>query len=119
MIKLEITVLPKCTKSLELSQSLDSIKPDLEKLCTSVILTKEDKKFLIAINVDSFQDFQTVLYSKEVSILSGAVSTLGKKSEVTVYGIGNKKGSSDLQKIRLFYSRNELSNQENKNNDND
>ena len=114
MIKLEITVLPKCTKSIELSQSLDSIKPDIEQLCTSVILTKEDKMFLIVINVDSFQEFQTVLYSKEVSILSGAISTLGEKSEVIVYGIGKKKGSSDLQKTRLFYSRNELSNQLNK-----
>ncbi len=106
MIKLEITVLPKCTKSLELTQSLDSIKPDLEQLCTSFILTKEDKVFIITINVDSFQEFQTVLYSKEVSILSGAISTLGKKSEVVVYGIGSKKGSSDLKKIRLFYSKN-------------
>jgi len=108
MIKLEISILPKYTKSLELSQSLDSIVPDLEQLCTSVILKKEDKDFIIVVNMESFQEFQTVLYSKEVSILSGAISTLGKKSEVTVYGIGKKNGSSDLQKIRLFYSRNKL-----------
>jgi len=113
MIKLEITILPKCTKSLELTQSLDFIKPDLEQLCTSFILTKEDKVFIVAIIVDSFQEFQTVLYSKEVSILSGAISTLGEKSEVIVYGIGNKNGSSDLQKTRLFYSRNELTKQNN------
>ena len=116
MIKLKINVLPLQHKRRELSQSLDSIKPDLEQFCTSVILTKEDKEFIIAINMESFQEFQRVLYSKEVSILSGAISTLGGKSEVTVYGIGNKKGSNDLQKIRLFYSRNELSNQLNKNN---
>jgi hypothetical protein len=113
MIKLKITVLPKCTKSLELTQSLDSIKPDLEQLCTSFILTKEDKVFILAIIMDSFQEFQTVLYSKEVSILSGAISTLGEKSEVIVYGIGNKRGGSDLQKIRLFYTRNELTKQNN------
>jgi len=47
MIKLEIIVQPKTEKYLEFSQSLDFIKGDLLKLCTSLSITEEDETFYI------------------------------------------------------------------------
>ncbi|NOX84908.1 MAG: hypothetical protein GXO86_02915 [Chlorobi bacterium] len=103
MIKLEITVQPKSEKFLEFSQSLDSIKPELELLCSSLQVTEMQNTFTITLDMDSVQELTTALRSKELGILSGAIHMLTEKSEVIIQGIGHKRKGSDLRKIRLNY----------------
>ena len=106
MIKLTITVLPKRTKYLEFSQSMDSIVPDIKQLCASTKVSEKDKEFTIIINVDSVKKLKATLQSKEFSILSGAIRTLGEKSEIVVHGPGHKKTGAYLKELRLSYSKN-------------
>ncbi len=105
MIKLEITVQPKTIKYLEFSQSLESMKPNLEKLCDSLLITEEDSTFSIIAKMKTIQQLTNTLRSNELAILSGAIKTLGEKSEVIIHGIGNKKKGTDLREIRLNYSK--------------
>jgi hypothetical protein len=104
MIKLEITVLPKSSKYLEFSQSMESIKSDLEQLCNFLQITEEDKAFKIILGVGSIRDFTIILHSKELSILSGAIRTLAEKSKIIIHGAGYKRRNADLSQIRLDYS---------------
>ena len=105
MIKLEISVKPKNEKYLEFSQSLSFIKNDLEKLCNSVMISEKDRVFSIIADLDSVEHLTTVLHSNEICILSGAIRMLGKKSGITISGIGHKEKGSDLVEIRLNYPK--------------
>ena len=104
MIKLEITVLPKSSKYLEFSQSMESIKSDLEQLCKTFQIIEEDKAFRIILGADSIRDFTVILHSKELSILSGAIRTLAEKSKIIIHGAGYKRRGADLRQIRLDYT---------------
>jgi len=104
MIKLEITVLPKNSKYLEFSQSMESIKSDLEQLCNLVHITEKDKEFRIIFGVDSIRDFTVIIHSKELHILSGAIHTLAEKSEIVIHGAGYKRRDTNLNELRLDYS---------------
>jgi len=103
MIKLEIIVQPKTEKYLEFSQSLDFIKGDLLKLCTSLSITEEDETFYIVATMLSAEQLVTILRSTALAILSGAIRILAEKSEVIIHGIGHKRKGSDLREIRLNY----------------
>ena len=105
MIKLEITVFPKSTKYLEFSQSLNSMMPDLKQLCASLKVIEQDKEFTIIFNMDSVKKLTTALQSKELSILSGAIRTLGEKSEIVIQEPGHKNRGTDLRELRLNYSK--------------
>ncbi len=105
MIKLTVTVLPKRTKYLEFSQSMDSMMPDLKQLCASMKVSEKDKEFTIIINVDSVKKLTAILQSKEFSILSGAIRTLGEKSEILIHGPGHKNTGAYLKELRLNYSK--------------
>jgi len=101
MIKLTITVLPKRTKYLEFSQSLGSMMPVLKQLCASMKVSEKNKEFTIIINVDSVKRLTATLQSKEFSILSGAIRTLGEKSDIVVHG----QTGAYLKELRLSYSK--------------
>jgi hypothetical protein len=103
MIKLEIIVQPKTEKYLEFSQSLEFVKSDLLKLCTSLSITEKDKTFSIIATLVSAEQLAKVLRSAALGILSGAIRILAKKSEVTIHGVGHKRKGSDLRDIRLNY----------------
>ncbi len=104
MIKLEITVLPKNSKYLEFSQSMESIKSDLEQLCKLVHITEEDKEFRIILGVDSIRDFTVIIHSKELRILSGAIRTLAEKSKFIIHGVRYKRRGANLKEIKWDYS---------------
>ena len=111
MIKLEIVVQPKTEKYLEFSQSLEFIKSDLLKLCTSLSVTEKDKSFFIIATLASAEQLATILKSIALSLLAGAISMLAEKSEVTIHGVGHKRKGSDLREIRLNYlKRNKITN---------
>jgi len=103
MIKLEIIVQPKTEKYLEFSQSLEFVKSDLQKLCTSLSITEKDKTFSIIARMASAEQLAKILRSTALSILSGAIRILAEKSEVTIHGVGHKRKGSDLREIRLNY----------------
>jgi hypothetical protein len=107
MIKLEISVSPQQSKYLEFSQSLNSIIPDLKQRCTTFQISEQDKTFSILLHVESIQELSAVLHSKELGILSGAIRTLGKKSEVVIHGLGHEKRGATINEIRLNYSKKE------------
>ena len=104
MIKLEISVLPQHSKYLEFSQSLNSILPELEQRCTSTQITEKDKTFSILLLVKSDQELSLLLHSKELGILSGAIHTLGKKSEMIIHGLGHEKRGETINEMKLKYS---------------
>jgi len=103
MIKLEIIVQPKTEKYLEFSQSLEFIKSNLEKLCTSLSVSEKDKTFSIIATMASTEQLEKILQSTALCILSGAIRILSEKSEVTIHGVGHKRKGSDLREIRLNY----------------
>jgi hypothetical protein len=103
MIKLEIIVQPKHEKYLEFSQSLELIKSEILKLCTTLSITEEDKNFSIVATLVSAEQLATILKSTSLRLLSGAIRMLAEKSEVTIHGIGHKRKGSDLQEIRMNY----------------
>ena len=105
MIKLEIIVQPKKEKYLEFSQSLDFIKSDLMKLCAFLSITEKNKTYSIIADLVSVEQLITILYSKELSILSGAIRILGEKSEIFIHNNGQKNKGSDLKEIRLNYTK--------------
>ncbi len=103
MIKLDIKVQPKSTKYLEFSQSLESIKSDLKQLCASLLITEENNTFSLIADINSPEQLTKMFCSKELSILSGAIKTLGEKSEIIIHGAGYKKKGFDLREFRLDY----------------
>jgi hypothetical protein len=107
MIKLEITILPKSSKQLEFSQSLNFIKPDLERLCSSLKVSEKNHTFTVTMVVDSVKKLMAALHSKELRLLSGAISTLGKNSDVVIHDGGNQRKVSDLREIRKMYAKKE------------
>ncbi len=117
MIKLEISVFPQHSKYLEFSQSLNSIMPELKQRCTTIQITEQDKTFTILLHVESVQELSSILHSKELGILSGAIRTLGKKSEVVIHGLSHEKRGATINEIKLSYSKKENNQLNKKNND--
>jgi hypothetical protein len=105
MIKLEIGIRPKSHKYLEFSQSLESIQTDLMQLCAGLLITEKNKTFSLIAEMDSTEQLTEVLKSKELGILSGAIRMLAEKSEIIIHGNGHKIKGSDLQEIRLKFSK--------------
>ena len=106
MIKLEIRVLPFERKRVEFSQTLDSIKNDLQEHCSNLFVIKDEKVFCFRMELKSETRINEILQCKEFSILSGAISLLAQESEII---IGDKKGNkkwSDLNRVRLNYMKN-------------
>ena len=113
MIILSIKVQAKTSKYLELSQSLDSMLVNLEKLCSSLIISEKDKIFLIISKLNSIDCLDNILNSKEMRILSGTLKVLGNHSEITIDGFKEKLISSDISGIRsqlLLVDKTELLN---------
>ncbi|HDO28180.1 MAG TPA: hypothetical protein ENH02_08700 [Bacteroidetes bacterium] len=103
MIKLEIIVQPKHEKYLEFSQSLESIKDDIQQLCCTLSITEGNKVFYFIAEMNSTEQLTKILYSKELSIISGAIAMLAEKSEVIIHGVSHIRKGSNLQEIRLNY----------------
>ncbi|MFK5856865.1 MAG: hypothetical protein QM503_12105 [Bacteroidota bacterium] len=108
MIKLEVIVQPRSVKYLEFSQSLKSMKPNLQQLCDSVIITEKDSTFSIVAEMKTPEQLSKFLRTKEFAILSGAIKTLGEKSEVIIHGLDQKKKSTYINGIRFKYSKAEI-----------
>ena len=105
MIKLEITVQPKKEKYLEFSQSIESIKPDLEHCCSSLQIKETNKIFSIIILFDSVSQLRTAIYSKKFGIFSGAIKTLAESSDLTINGVEPKKERTLLKEIQRNFSK--------------
>jgi len=103
MIKLEVIIQLKREKLLEFSQSLISIKPALEMLCSSLQIVEVENTFTILMGMESVQKLTTALYTKEFGVLSGAIKTLAERSDIVMHGIGKKKRVSDLLEISSNY----------------
>ena len=103
MIKLEIRVIPKDIKRVEFSQSLTSLRDDLQRCCPNLEINEESETFCLNAELKSEDQLNEVLDSKEFCILSGAIRTLGEKSEIIIEGINYKKRVTDLSEIRLKY----------------
>jgi len=103
MIKLEIQVLPIKRKQVEFSQTLESIKNDLQEHCSDLIVTQEENIFFFRIEFKSENRLNEILQCKELSILSGAIRSLAEESEITIQDNEDKKKWSDIDKARLYY----------------
>jgi len=113
MIILRIKVQAKTSKYLELSQSLDSMHENLEKLCSSLVISEKNKIFFITSKLESDDCLNNILNSKEMKILSGTLKLLGNYSEITIEGLSEKLISSDISGIRsqlLLVDKTELLN---------
>ena len=88
---------------MEFSQSLTSIKPALELLCSSLRIIEVENRYTIRLDFESVQELTTALCTKEVGVLSGAVKTLAEKSDIVIHTPGNKKRTTDLNEIRSEY----------------
>ena len=73
------------------------------KRCASLRITEKSKSFSIIAKLNSVEELISILYSKELGLLSGAIRMLAEKSEVIIHGIGHKRKGSDLREIRLNY----------------
>ncbi len=105
MIELEIVIQPKSIKYLEFSQSLKLIISKLNQDYKSLQVTEDNKIFSLIAKMDSPKQLASFLRTKELSILSGAIRTLGEKSEIIIHGLGGKKKSNDQKEIRFNYLR--------------
>jgi hypothetical protein len=68
MIKREIDALPRNSKYLEFSPSLELIRSGLEKLCASLHITEKEKRFSITFVVNSVSEHNTLLESKDLAV---------------------------------------------------
>ncbi len=101
MINLEITVWPKNTKYREFSQTLEQIKGDLKKHCIRLTIVDKENGFLITADLKSKKQLSTIINSKEISILSGAIKMLCKVSKAVINGDGFKNKTYNLKEIQL------------------
>ncbi len=81
------------------------INSDLMKLCVFLSINEKNKTYSIIADFVSVEQLITILYSKELSILSGAIRILGEKSEILIQNNGHKIKGYDLREIRLNYSK--------------
>ena len=100
MIELEVIIHLKREKRIEFSQSLISIKPALEHLCSSLKIVEVENTFTILIELESAQKLTNALFTKEFGVLSGAIKTLAEKSDVIIRGTRNKKRAINLLEVR-------------------
>ena len=103
MIKLEINILPICQKKKEFSQSLESIKRDLQKQSFSLHVVEENDRFKIKVEFSSENKFIALLHSKEFHILSGAIKVLCEKSEITIQKNNTIQKWPDIDKVRINF----------------
>jgi len=66
---------------------------------------RKNKTYSLIADLISVEQLISILHSKEFSILSVAIRTLGEKSEIVIQNNGQKIKGSDLRKIRLNYSK--------------
>ena len=103
MIELEVIIQIKKEKLMEFSQSLTSIKPALELLCSSFNIVEVENTFTILMGMESVQELTTALCTKEVGVLSGAIKILADKSDIVIHTPGNKRRATDLHEVRSNY----------------
>ncbi len=106
MIKLEISVIPKAIKRIEFSQSLSSLDDDLKKCCPNLIITIEDDAYRITAEFKTEKQLKAILHGKELSILAGAIRTLGEKSVINIQGLSQKKWATSFGGIHINYLKN-------------
>jgi len=104
MIKLSIKAQAKTSKYIELSQSLYSMQTNLEKLCSSLIISEENKVFYIIAKLNSTNCLDNILNSKEIKILSGTLKILSKHTEISIQGLKQQLISNDISGIQSQYS---------------
>ena len=107
MIKLEIRILPIHRKRIEFSQTLVSIKNDLQEHCSNLIVTKDENVYYFRIDFKSENRLNEILQCKEFSILSGAIRSLAAESEITVRDSKGEKKWPGIEKMRMDYMKNE------------
>ena len=66
---------------------------------------RKNKTYSLIADLISVEQLISILHSKEFSILSGAIRTLGEKSEILIQNNGYNIKGSDLREIRLNYSK--------------
>ncbi len=106
MIKLEISVIPKAIKRIEFSQSLSSLKDDLQRCCPNLIVAIEDDAYRITAEFKTEERFKEVLYGNVLGILAGAIRTLGEKSTINIRGISQKKWATSFGGTQINYLKN-------------
>jgi len=95
MKKLEMIVLPKPHNLKEFKQSLNSLRENLQKHCSSLLIdeSKDGDEFIISAQWDSTDNMRQALKSEEFLILSGAIRTLCEK---TVIWLDDKQQSNHV-----------------------
>jgi hypothetical protein len=73
---------------------------NLEKLCSSLIISEKNQVFFITSKLESDDCLNNILNSKEMKILSGTLKVLGEHSEITIEGLKEKLISRHLAGIR-------------------
>ncbi len=85
--------------------SLSSIKSDLTGFYDAIQVIEDKQSFIIIANLNSSEQLTEFISSNEFSILSGAIRTLGKKSDVSIEGLGINIPKTDLHNIRSQFSK--------------
>ncbi|MCF6358833.1 MAG: hypothetical protein L3J54_13610 [Draconibacterium sp.] len=105
MINLIITVQPKSIKYLEFSQTLEQIKGNLSQHCTKLAIVEEKKGFTIVTDLKSAKQLSSIINSKEMGILSGAIKMLCKVSKAVINGGGFENKAYNLKEVQFNFTR--------------
>ena len=97
--KLEVIVFPKPHNLKEFKQSLNSLRENLQKHCSSLLIDEleDGNEFIISAQWDSTDQMRQALRSEEFLILSGAVNTLCEK---TVIRLDDKQLGYHISKLK-------------------
>ena len=103
MIKLEISIIPKTIKRIEFSQSLSSLKDDMQRCCPNLIITIKGNVYRITAEFKTEEQLKVVLLGKELSILAGAIRILAENSAINIHGIRQQKWATSYAGIQINY----------------
>jgi len=90
MLKLNIKIVPKSHKRLELLQTLVLVKDDLETFCQDASVVDQDGKLTMTMNFKTQEQMQDICKSAGYQILISAVGMLGMESKVSLKKAGQK-----------------------------
>ena len=82
--KLEVIVFPKPHNLKEFKQSLNSLRENLQKHCSSLLIDEleDGNEFIISAQWDSTDHMRQALSSEEFLVLSGAIRILCEKTAI-------------------------------------
>ena len=103
MITLEIRITSIERKRVELTQTLAYLKKDMQRYCSNMMITEDDCLICFSAEFISIEQLTEMLLGDEILILSGSITSLGEKSEITISKAKTRTTFTDLKQVRQDY----------------